>query len=118
MQRGEVWWASLPGPRGSEPGRRRPVLVVQSDAFNRSLISTVVVVVLTTNVRLAAAPGNVGLTARQTGLPKDSVANVSQILTLDRSYLTEHAGQLPPTKIREVDAGLLRVLGLGIAKGV
>jgi len=118
VQRGEVWWASLPEPRGSEPGFRRPVLVVQADAFNRSQISTVVVVALTTNVRLAAAPGNVDLTARQAGLPKDSVVNISQILTLDRSYLTERAGQLPPAKIREVDAGLLRVLELGLTRGV
>lgn len=111
MLRGEIWWAELPDPAGSGPGYRRPVLVVQAEAFNRSLISTVIVVVLTTNLHLAEAPGNVLLTKRQSGLPKDSVVNVSQILTLDRSLLAEAVGSLPTAKLRDVDAGLIRVLG-------
>lgn len=112
MDRGDVWWASLPTPARSGPGYRRPVLVVQADAFNRSRIQTVVVVVLTSNLRLRAAPGNVLLKANETGLPKDSVANVSQVLTIDRSFLTEHAGRIAPRRLGEIDAGLRLVLGL------
>jgi len=110
--RGEVWWASLPEPAASEPGFRRPVLVVQADSYNKSRISTVIVAAITTNVRLAAAPGNVLLTKRQSGLPKDSVVNVSQVLTLDRSLLSERVGRLAASKVREVDAGLVRALDL------
>lgn len=112
IQRGEVWWASLPEPAGSVPGYRRPVLVIQADAYNRSLMATVVVASITTNLRLAGAPGNVALTKRQAGLPRDSVVNVSQILTLDRSFLTERAGRVPSNKMQEVDVGLARVLDL------
>jgi len=112
IQRGEVWWADLPKPRHSEPGYRRPVLVVQTDAFNRSRIQTVIVAVITSNVELADVPGNVLLPARSTGLPRDSVANVSQLLTLDRRFLTEHAGTLPPRLQRSVDDGLRLVLQL------
>lgn len=112
LTRGEVWWASLPEPDGSGPGGRRPVLVVQSDPFNRSRIRTVVVVVLTTNLDRAAAPGNVMVPARASGLPKDSVANVSQILTIDRARLTEPAGTLDDRLMEAVDAGLRLVLGL------
>lgn len=112
MLRGEVWWASLGEPVASEPGYRRPVLVVQGDAFNRSQIATVVVAAITTNLRLALAPGNVALTKRQSGLPQESVVNVSQLLTLDRSFLTEVAGHLPLNKMKEVAAGLARVLDL------
>ena len=89
MQRGEVWWTSLPDPIGSAPGYRRPVLIVQADTFNRSRINTVIAVVLTSNLRLAVAPGNVRLSARDTALPKDSVANVSQVITVDKSLLTD-----------------------------
>src|SRR5215472_7446219 len=96
LQRGEVWWADLPQPRRSEPGYRRPVVVVQADSFNRSRIQTVIVAVITSNVELAQAPGNVLLPARSAGLPRDSVVNVSQLLTLDRSFLTEPAGTLLP----------------------
>ena len=110
--RGEIWWADLPAPRRSEPGYRRPVLVVQADAFNRSRIQTAIVAVVTSNLQLAEAPGNVLLPARSTGLPRDSVANVSQLLTLDRSFLTEHAGTLPPRLQRSVDDGLRTVLQL------
>ena len=112
IQRGEIWWADLPEPRRSEPGHRRPVLVVQANAFNRSRIQTILVAVVTSNVELAAAPGNVLLPARSAGLPRDSVVNVSQVLTLDRSFLSEHAGTLPPRLQGAVDAGLRSVLQL------
>ena len=89
ISQGEVWWADLPEPSGSEPGFRRPVVVVQGDAFNRSQIATVVCVPLTSNLRWAEAPGNLLLASKVTGLPKDSVANVSQLVTLDKSSLTD-----------------------------
>jgi mRNA interferase MazF len=113
VKRGEIWWANLPEPRRSEPGYRRPVLVIQADSFNRSLIQTVIVAVITSNPDLAEAPGNVLLPARSSGLPRDSVVNVSQVLTLDRSYLAESVGKLPPRQQAAVDAGLRSVLGLG-----
>jgi mRNA interferase MazF len=112
LQRGEIWWADLPEPRRSEPGYRRPVLVIQGDSFNRSRIQTTIVAAITTNVELADAPGNVLLPARSAGLTRDSVVNVSQLLTLDRSFLTEHAGTLPPRLQRSVDEGLRTVLQL------
>ncbi|MGO9619124.1 MAG: type II toxin-antitoxin system PemK/MazF family toxin [Bryobacteraceae bacterium] len=112
MQRGEIWWADLREPRRSEPGYRRPVLVIQADSFNRSRIQTAIVAVITTNLDLAEAPGNVLLPARVAGLPQDSVVNVSQLLTLDRSFLTEHVGTLPPRAQRFVDEGLRIVLAL------
>jgi mRNA interferase MazF len=112
IQRGEIWWAELPKPRRSEPGYRRPVLVVQADSFNQSRIHTVVVAAITTNLELADAPGNVLLPMRSAGLPRDSVVNVSQLLTLDRMFLTEHAGTLPPRLQRAVDEGLRTVLQL------
>jgi mRNA interferase MazF len=112
IQRGEIWWADLPEPRRSEPGFRRPVLVVQADSFNRSRIQTVLVAAITSNLDLADAPGNVVVPARSSGLPRDSVVNVSQILTLDRSFLTEHAGTLPTRLQGSVDAGLRIVLQL------
>ena len=109
--RGEVWWADLAEPSGSEPGFRRPVVVVQGDAFNRSRIASVVCVALTSNLRWADAPGNVLLSARATGLPKDSVANVSQLVTLDRGALTERVGALPAKKLELVLLGIDIVLG-------
>ena len=112
MQRGEVWWASLPAPKGSGPGYRRPVLVVQSDEFNRSRISTVIAVAITSNLRLGDAPGNVLLSKRSSGLRKKSVANVSQIVTLDRSYLTARVGAVANTDLAAVVAGLRLVLSL------
>ena len=112
MRRGEIWWAGLRKPRGSEPGLRRPVLVVQTDEFNRSRIQTVVAVVLTSNLRLGKAPGNVSLTKRLTGLPKDSVANVSQIVTLDKRFLTRRAGLVPARQLRRIESGMRLVLGL------
>ena len=111
IAQGEIWWADLGEPQGSEPGYRRPVVVVQSDSFNRSKISTVVCVALTSNLRWADAPGNVLLEAVLTGLPKDSVANVSQILTLDRSALTDRVGALPEGKFELVLYGIDVVLG-------
>ena len=118
MRRGEIWWASVPEPASSEPSYRRPVLIVQADAFNRSALSTVIVVALTTNLHLAQAPGNVALTKRQSSLPKASVVNVSQILTLDRSFLTERVGRLPISKLRDVERGLARVLDIGQVDGI
>lgn len=112
IRRGEVWWANLAAPAGSGPGFRRPVLVVQSDAFNRSRIGTVMVAAITSNLRLAEAPGNVKLTRRQSGLPKASVVNVSQVLTLDRRFLTERVGRLPAEKVAAVDSGLRLALSL------
>jgi mRNA interferase MazF len=111
IAQGEVWWADLGDPGGSEPGFRRPVVVVQGDAFNASSLRTVVCVVLTSNLRWADAPGNVLLTARATGLLKPSVANVSQLVTLDRSALTERVGRLSASNIELVLAGIDVVLG-------
>ena len=108
---GEVWWADLAVPSGSEPGFRRPVVVVQSDDFNRSALRTVVAVPLTSNIRWADAPGNVRLTARATGLPRDSVANVSQIVTVDKAILTERVGKLSASKLDLVLSGIDVVLG-------
>jgi mRNA interferase MazF len=111
ISQGEVWWADLAEPSGSEPGFRRPVVVVQGDAFNRSRITTVVCVALTGNLRWADAPGNVLLSARLTGLPQDSVANVSQLVTLDRGALTERVGSLSAKKLELVLLGIDIVLG-------
>ena len=112
IQRGEIWWADLPEPRRSEPGYRRPVLVVQADSFNLSRIQTAIVAAITSNAQLADAPGNVLLPARSVGLVRDSVVNVSQLLTLDRSFLTELAGTLSPRLQHSVDQGLRMVLQL------
>lgn len=111
IAQGEVWWADLGQPVGSEPGFRRPVVVVQSDSFNRSRISTVVCVPLTSNLHLADAPGNVALDDATTGLPRSSVANVSQVTTLDRSQLAERVGILPGHKLDLVLYGIDIVLG-------
>lgn len=112
IRRGEIYWAELAAPRGSGPGYRRPVLVLQSDAFNRSRIATVVVAAITSNLDLAAAPGNVLLEERISGLPKDSVVNVSRILTLDRRFLVEPAGSIPDPHLDRVAEGLRLVLSL------
>ena len=111
ISQGDVWWADLGEPVGSEPGFRRPVIVVQGDSFNRSALRTVVAVPLTSNLRWAAAPGNVRLSARATGLPRDSVANVSQLVALDRSILIERVGRLSSSKLELVLAGIDTVLG-------
>jgi mRNA interferase MazF len=112
VKRGEIWWASLPEPWGTGPGYRRPILILQSDAFNRSRIQTVVVAAITTNLRLAAAPGNVLLRRRKSALSRDSVINVSQLLTLDRAFLTEKAGRLTDKELSQVEDGMRLVLGL------
>ena len=112
MQRGDIWWAVLRPPTGSEPGYRRPVLIIQSDDFNKSRINTVVVTILTSNLRLKSAPGNVFLSKRSTKLQKDSVTNVSQIVTLDKSFLTQRIGRLSIDKMKYVDDGLRLVLNL------
>jgi mRNA interferase MazF len=111
ISQGEIWWADLPTPTGSGPGFRRPVVVVQSDALNQSRIATVVCVPLTSNLKWALAPGNVRLSARTTGLPKDSVANVSQLLTLDKELLTKQVGRLPRAKLELLFFGIDVVLG-------
>jgi mRNA interferase MazF len=112
MQRGDIYWASLRPPTVSEPGYRRPVIIVQSDDFNNSRIKTVLVAILTSNLRLQAAPGNVFLTKRDTGFAKDSVVNVSQVVTLDKSFLTERISTISMNKMNEVGDGLRLVLKL------
>ena len=112
MQRGDIWWAALRPPTGSEPGYRRPVLIVQSDEFNKSRINTVVVVIVTSNLHLQAAPGNLFLGKRSTKLSRDSVVNVSQVVTLDKSFLTERISTLSADKMNQVDDGLRLVLNL------
>ena len=112
MRRGEIWWASLPPPVGSGPGFDRPVLIVQANDFNASRIATVIVVVLTSNLRLADAPGNVLLPGSEVGLPKDSVANVSQVLTVDRHLLRSRAAVLPSRLMHHVEQGLRATLDL------
>jgi mRNA interferase MazF len=111
MKRGEIWWASLQKPVGAEPGYRRPVLIIQADAFNRSRIKTVIAAVITSNLRLAQAPGNVRLSKRVSGLKKESVVNISQLITLDKSFLSERAGCITLSKQREIEEGLRLVLG-------
>jgi mRNA interferase MazF len=111
IAQGETWWADLPEPTGSGPGFRRPVVVVQGDHLNRSRIATVVCVPLTSNLTWADAPGNVLLSATLTGLPKDPVANASQIVALDRQSLSERVGKLPSKKLAVVMSGIDVVLG-------
>ena len=111
MRRGDVYWALLSSPGGSEPGYRRPVVVVQNDTFNESRIATVVVVAITSNLRLAEAPGNVLLKKQVSRLARDSVINVSQIATIDRSRVTEHVSSLPESLLRRTEDGLKMVLG-------
>ena len=112
MQRGEIWWAVLPDPIGSEPGYRRPMLIIQSDIFTRSAIKTVLCAAITSNLHLAAAPGNVRIAARTSGLPKPSVVNVSQVTTIDRSFLKERIKTLDADTMRQIDEGLRLVLSL------
>ncbi len=112
IERGEIWWANLPEPVGSSPGLPRPVLIIQSDKFNRSRINTVVIAVISTSLRLADSEGNVLLTARQSNLPKDSVVNISQLFTIDESLLRDYVGALSAKKIKQIDNGLRLVLSL------
>lgn len=111
ISQGDIWWADLPVPQGSAPGFRRPVVVVQSDVFNRSRISTAICVPLTSNLKWELAPGNVRLSARLTGLPKDSIANVSQVTTIDKRVLTARVGKLPPQKLELILSGIDLFLG-------
>jgi len=108
---GDVWWADLGAPGGSEPGFRRPVVVIQGDAFNQSEIRTVLCVALTSNLKWAESPGNVVLPARSTGLPRNSVANVTQVVTLDKTDLTDRVGKLSAAKMNAVLAGVDTLLG-------
>jgi mRNA interferase MazF len=112
IKRGDLWWAELPEPRCSEPGFRRPVLVVQSNAFSESRIRTVLVVIITSTMELAEAPGNVRLPKKSSGLKSDSVANISQVFTLDKTFLRAKIGTLPPALLRKVSEGLRLVFAL------
>jgi mRNA interferase MazF len=112
MGRGSIWWADLGGSRGSKPAKRRPVLVIQSDSYNASRLNTAVAAVITSNTNLAAMPGNVFLPAAITGLAKDSVVNVTALVTLDKTDLDTEAGHLPASLMKDVDRGLRGVLGL------
>jgi mRNA interferase MazF len=111
IEQGDIWWADLPEPAGSEPGYRRPVIVVQGNAFNVSRIRTVICATVTSNVNLAKAPGNVFLPSHITGLPRDSVALVSQVVTLDRTFLTERVGHLPANVLDQILDGIELALG-------
>ena len=112
VHRGEIWWADLAEPRGSEPGYRHPVLILQSESFNRSRLRTVIGVVVSSNTRLLDAPGNALLPAKETGLPRDSVANVTQFVTVDRDHLEARAGKASAGTLSRVEAGLRMVLDL------
>ena len=116
IRRGQVWWADLGEPRGSEPGFRRPVVVVQEDGLTESALATVMVAPLTSNIQRARAQGNTTLKASVTGLPKDSVALTCQLLTLDKEWLVELVGALPPRSLQALDRGLRLTLGLGPLK--
>ena len=111
LSQGDVWWAELPEPVGSGPGFRRPVVVVQGNHLNRSRIATVVCIPLTSNLTWANAPGNVFLSAKAASLPKDSVANASQIVAVDRAFLTEHVTKLSSKKLAQVMNGIDVILG-------
>lgn len=112
MKRGEIWWANLPNPVGSGPGYKRPVLVVQANAFNASRIATVIVATITSNLSLVDAPGNVRVAKSDSGLSQPSVVNVSQLITLDRSILSGKVKALPGAAMDKVESGLKLVLDL------
>ena len=112
MKRGEIWWATLPDPEGSAPGYRRPVLIIQANEFNESRINTLIAASITSNVALATAPGNRMLKARTSGLTRDSVVNVSQIITIDKRLLTDKVRRLDDAVLEEVEEGLRLILGL------
>jgi mRNA interferase MazF len=112
MQRGDIWWATLPDPQGSAAGYRRPVVIVQANAFNISRIATIIVVAITSNLRLGTAPGNVLLSADESGLPRDSVINVSQVITLDKGMLDEQVGTVSRKTMEDIAQGLRLVLDL------
>lgn len=112
ISRGDIWWADLGKPLGSEPARRRPVLVIQADAYNRSRLATVVVAVITSNVRLGQYPGNVDLPSGDSGLLRDSVVNVTAVVTVDRAELTDRIAAVPAHLMQSVDRGIKQVLDL------
>ena len=112
IQRGHIWWADLGEAHGSKPAKRRPVLVIQSDPYNASKLNTALVAVITSNTGLAAMPGNVFVPATASGLPRDSVVNVTAIVTLDKTDLDSAVGQLPASLMHEVNRGLRRAIGL------
>ena len=112
MRRGEIWWAALPSPKGSSPGYRRPVVVVQGNEFNESRIQTVVVAAITSNLHLVEAPGNFAVERKGTGLPKKSVVNVSQLLTINKDLLESRMGALANRSVHSLNEGLRLVLGL------
>ncbi len=112
MKKGEIWWASLASPRASEPGYRRPVVVVSSDEFNQSHIATLIAAVVTSNLRLAEAPGNFVLKKKSSCLSRESVVNVSQLLTLDKQYCFEKIGKLTQKQFQTLNEGLRLVLAV------
>jgi mRNA interferase MazF len=112
VQRGEIWWATLRAPRGSEPGYTRPVVIVQSDRFNASAIDTVIAAIITSNTRLACAPGNILLSPQASGLPKPSVINVSQLMTIDKAFLTKKVRQLARVDLAKLAQGLRLILAI------
>ena len=112
IERGRIYWADLGAPAGSRPAKRRPVLVISADTYNNSRLATVLAVVITSNTELATMPGNVFLPAAATGLPKDSVVNVTAVVTLNKSDLSEQAGQAPLALLRDIDRGLRHVIDL------
>ena len=112
MKKGDIWWASLDEPIGSEPGYRRPVVIISSNDFNRSQIRTVIVAIITSNLRLAEAPGNFKLSKKSTGTDRDSVVNISQLMTLDKTFLTEHIGKLSSKQLNFLDDSIKLVLSL------
>lgn len=112
ISRGQVWWADLGVPRGSSPGYERPVVVIQSESFNKTDISSVIIAISTTNLRLAAMPGNVLIEQGVGGMKEDSVINITRLFTVDRTDLVEYLGKLPNNKIEEIDDGLRLVLSL------
>jgi len=112
MKRGDIWWAALDEPMGSEPGYRRPVVIVSSNEFNQSKIKTVLVAIITSNLRLAEAPGNFSISKKESGLSKESVVNISQVLTLNKSFLSKKSGKLPSKKIIVLNEGLRLVLSI------
>ena len=112
MKKGEIWWAALPKPRGSKPGFRRPIVIVSANTFNANRINAVLAAVITSNLRLGDAPGNIKIKARESKLDKDSIINVSQIITIDKDYLTEKVAKLNSQYMNALNNGLALVLGL------
>ena len=112
VSRGEIWWADFGEPRGSEPGYKRPVVVIQSNDFNASMLRTILVAVITSTEQLAFSPGNVRLSKRVSGLPKASVVNITQLYPLDRKYLIDRVRMLPAQIVKQIDEGLRLVLTL------